>query len=925
MATLFIDNAPFEVKEGKNLLETCLSLGFDLPYFCWHPAMGSVGACRQCAVKSFKDEEDTRGKLVMSCMEPVRDKARISIADEEAVDFRAHIIEWLMTNHPHDCAVCDEGGSCHLQDMTVMTGHNYRKFRFNKRSYRNQYLGPFLNHEMNRCIHCYRCVRFYKDYAGGTDLDAMGAHNHVYFGRSEDGVLENEFSGNLAEVCPTGVFTDKTLKQHYTRKWDMTSAPSVCQGCGVGCNIIGGERYGELRQITSRYNGEVNGYFICDRGRFGYEFVNSENRIREAALKGHVPEPARKDQTQNNNKTDLLDKTDLLSAAAAMIRGGKALGIGSPRASLESNFALRSLVGEDNFYHGVSDTDFDLMDLSLRILKEGPAQTPSLKEIEQADAILVLGEDLINTAPRMALSLRQAVENKPAAEISGTIKVPLWQDAAIREAVQDSKAPFFSITPYPVKQDELASETLYESPDGIARMGFAIAHAIDAGGTEIKRLTGEERKLVSLISETLLKAERPLIISGYGSGSESVIKSAADVAWALCIKNKNARLALTVPECNSMGLAMMGGHRLESALDAVKHGHSDVVIVLENDLYRRAEKHLVDAFFHESEQVILLDHLYNQTAEQANVILPAGTFAEADGTLINYEGRAQRFFQVFVPKGQQQESWRWLHQLAGACGKEELTHLKILDDFIREIPRVLPQFAGIETISPPPDFRIGAQKIPRAPHRYSGRTAVQADVNVSEPKPPEDQDSPLSFTMEGYRGVPPSATIPFFWSPGWNSVQSINKYQIEVGGPLQGGDPGKRLMRPPMPALSAGQQPVSDKAELPLFAEQPEPFQAREGCLYLIPRHYIFGSEELSVYTQGIAERSPQPCITISEKDAVSFGLEEGALLKFQYQGQEYELPLVLQKNWPEGMGAVPLGLDGIPFMDLPGWAKIQT
>ena len=135
MATIYIDNIPYEVKPGKNLLEACLTLGFNLPYFCWHPAMGSVGACRQCAVKVFKDEEDTRGRLVMSCM----------------------------TNHPHDCAVCDEGGSCHLQDMTVMTGHNYRRYQFKKRTYRNQYLGPFLNHEMNRCIQCYRCVRFYKD------------------------------------------------------------------------------------------------------------------------------------------------------------------------------------------------------------------------------------------------------------------------------------------------------------------------------------------------------------------------------------------------------------------------------------------------------------------------------------------------------------------------------------------------------------------------------------------------------------------------------------------------------------------------------------------------------------------------------------------------------------------------------------------
>src|SRR3546814_551397 len=249
--------------------------------------MGSVGACRQCAIKSFKDEEDGKGKLVMSCMEPVRDGTRISISDSEAVEFRAGVIEWLMTNHPHDCAICDEGGSCHLQDMTVMSGHNYRRFRFNKRTYQNQYLGPFLNHEMNRCIHCYRCVRFYKDYAGGTDLDAMGAHNHVYFGRSEDGVLENEFSGNLVEVCPTGVFTDKSLKQHYSRKWDMTNAPSVCQGCGAGCNIIASARYGELRQISSRFNGEVNGYFICARGRFGYEFVNSKNRNRKVYRRMH--------------------------------------------------------------------------------------------------------------------------------------------------------------------------------------------------------------------------------------------------------------------------------------------------------------------------------------------------------------------------------------------------------------------------------------------------------------------------------------------------------------------------------------------------------------------------------------------------------------------------------------------------------------
>ena len=193
--TIYVEGEPraVDLAEGRNLLEVCLSLGYDLPYFCWHPAMHSVGACRQCAVKLFKDEHDTRGRIVMSCMTAVVDGMRISIEDEEARELRKGVVEFLMVNHPHDCPICDEGGECHLQDMTVMTGHDYRRYRFTKRTHVNQDLGPFLNHEMNRCIQCYRCLRFYRDYAGGRDFVVQGWHDDVYFGRHADGPLENEF------------------------------------------------------------------------------------------------------------------------------------------------------------------------------------------------------------------------------------------------------------------------------------------------------------------------------------------------------------------------------------------------------------------------------------------------------------------------------------------------------------------------------------------------------------------------------------------------------------------------------------------------------------------------------------------------------------------------------------------------------------
>jgi NADH-quinone oxidoreductase subunit G len=130
MATIHVDGKDYEVDGSDNLLQACLSLGLDVPYFCWHPALGSVGACRQCAVKQYANADDKRGRLVMSCMTPAADNTWISIDDEEAKAFRESVVEWLMTNHPHDCPVCEEGGHCHLQDMTVMTQHHKRRYRF---------------------------------------------------------------------------------------------------------------------------------------------------------------------------------------------------------------------------------------------------------------------------------------------------------------------------------------------------------------------------------------------------------------------------------------------------------------------------------------------------------------------------------------------------------------------------------------------------------------------------------------------------------------------------------------------------------------------------------------------------------------------------------------------------------------------------
>ncbi len=506
MAKVYVDSKPYDMDPQQNLLHGCLSLGFNLPYFCWHPAMGSVGACRQCAVKQFKDEDDKRGRLVMACMTPASEGTRISIQDPDAVAFRKGVIEGLMLNHPHDCPVCDEGGECHLQDMTVMTGHDYRRYAFEKRTFRNQYLGPFLNHEMNRCIQCYRCVRFYREYAGGDDFNVFALRNIVYFGRERDGVLENEFAGNLVEVCPTGVFTDATLKRHYTRKWDLQMAPSICVHCGLGCNVSAGERYGMLRRIVNRYNSDVNGYFLCDRGRFGYEFVNSERRIRTPRLNG---QPVSAETAREHLQS--------------LVAGG-VVGIGSPRASLESNVALRALVGPERFFAGAAEAQCSLLRLMLDVLRAGPARTPSLREIERSDAILVLGEDLTGVAPRMALSVRQSIRQQPM-QIAERLRIPPWMDHAVREAVQDAKGPLFVATPAATRLDDIATRTVRAAPDDLARFAFAVADAL--------RGASPASGIVPEVAAALKAATRPAVISGPSCGSAALIHAAAEIARLL--------------------------------------------------------------------------------------------------------------------------------------------------------------------------------------------------------------------------------------------------------------------------------------------------------------------------------------------------------------------------------------------------------
>ncbi len=301
------------------------------------------------------------------------------------------------------------------------------------------------------------------------------------------------------------------------------------------------------------------------------------------------------------------------------------------------------------------------------------------------------------------------------------------------------------------------------------------------------------------IATALSGARRPLVISGTGCGSAAILRAAAAVAGALCNSGRQAMLCLCVPEANSLGQAMLAGPGapdLATLQRRATAGEIDTLMVLENDLYRRGSSAQIDALLAACPEVIVLDGLDNATTSAATLALPAANFAESEGTLVSLEGRAQRYYPVFQPRAERRPSWVWLL----ACMKElelpEVQALHHFDDITRGLRRRHPR--------PGRDYRGGAgPPLPQSrgedsppTHRYSGRTAMRANISVHEPKQREDEESPLAFTMEGLNRAQPGALLPWVWAPGWNSNQSLHKFQTDAGGPLKGGTAGVRLLPP---------------------------------------------------------------------------------------------------------------------------------
>ena len=645
MPRLIIDQREIEVPPGTTVIEAAERLGIMIPRFCYHPALGPVGACRVCAVRFL--EGPVKG-VEMSCMVDAHDGMVVSTTDPEAVEFRKYVIEWLMLNHPHDCPVCDEGGECLLQDETVSGSHGLRRYLGKKRTYHDQYLGVFVQHEMNRCIHCWRCRRFYQEFAGYRDLGAMQIANRTYFGRFREGELESPFSGNLVDLCPTGVYTDKPSR-YKGRRWDFERAPSLCLHCSLGCNTIGSARYREMMRVEARFNEAVNGYFICDRGRYGLFYANHPERPRRARV-GEKEVPWEEGIDEAADRLSAVIQKDGAAAVACL---------GSPRSSLETQARLQRFCRLLNWPEPAFFADPE----TARRVKAAVAQLNaglaiSLRELESADFLVVVAADPVNEAPMLALALRQAYRRGAPVVVLDPRPVSLPLDFV-----------HLPIAPWHL---DLGLAVLIKG--GLGRsaaegeLSPAAAQLFDQLPSQFHPDPLLQDRLAALWPQ-LEKSKRPAVICGTDIARETTLRLAAASARLLRAAGQEAGLFYLLPGPNAFGAALLaraprGGPGLTIALPADTppsplHGHkweslTDIIEAIESNLVKALLIVESDPFLdypdgprlaqalERLELLVVLDYLPTPALSRAHIVLPTLTlFEQVGSSFINQEGRLQ--------------------------------------------------------------------------------------------------------------------------------------------------------------------------------------------------------------------------------------------------------------------------------------------
>ncbi|MDR2240105.1 MAG: NADH-quinone oxidoreductase subunit NuoG [Zoogloeaceae bacterium] len=630
MLEIEIDGRKTEVADGSTVMDAACKLGIFIPHFCYHKKLSIAANCRMCLV-----EVEKAPKPLPACATPVTNGMKVFTHSKTAVKAQKGVMEFLLINHPLDCPICDQGGECQLQDLSVGYGQGASRYQEEKRVVTNKNLGPLIATDMTRCIHCTRCVRFTQEIAGWMELGQAFRGEHAEIMPFIEKTVDSELSGNIIDLCPVGALTSKPFR-FAARTWELSRRKSISPHDGLGANMIVQVKYDRVFRVLPLENEDINECWLSDKDRFSYEALNAQGDD------GRLTKPMLK-QCGEWREVDWQTALEFIGTdlkRVAREHGAAAIGaLASPHSTLEELYLLQKLVrgiGSGNVDSRLRQTDFSL---------DGKQVTPWLglpvAEIPALDRVLVVGSFLRKDHPLLAQRLRQAAKK--------TTRVSLLHvaddDSLIRLDAKSIVAP---------------SALTAELAGVVKAAAEAKGVAVDAALAGI-----QPSAAARAMGESLASGEKTAIFLGnfaqqhaQAATLHALAQKLADITGARfgylgeAANSVGAGVAKATPDAAGLNAARM----LAEPRKAYFVLHAEPELDCANPAQALAALRGADL-------VVAMTPFRTRAVDYAHVILPVAPFTETSGTFINTEGRVQSFNAVVKPLGETRPAWKVLRVL----------------------------------------------------------------------------------------------------------------------------------------------------------------------------------------------------------------------------------------------------------------------
>jgi NADH-quinone oxidoreductase subunit G len=657
MTNIEIDGKQVAVPKGGTVMDGARQLGIYIPHFCYHKKLSIAANCRMCLVQVEKAP-----KPLPACSTPAVEGMKVSTHSAQAVTAQKGVMEFLLINHPLDCPICDQGGECQLQDLSVGYGASASRYTEPKRVVVNKNLGPLISTDMTRCILCTRCVRFGQEIAGIMELGMAGRGEHAEILTFVGNTVDSELSGNMIDLCPVGALVSKPFR-YSARTWELSRRKSVSPHCGLGSNLVVQIKQNRVMRVLPRENEEINECWLSDKDRFSYEGLNSEERLTTPMIK-------RDGQWQECNWQSALEFVATGLKAAKEKYGAQSMGaLASAHSTVEELYLLQKLVrglGSGNVDHRLRQSDF----CADSQLQGAPWLGIKIAEISQLKSVLVIGSTLRKDHPLIAQRLRQAV--KQGAQLN--LINPVDDDLLTKVATQAIVAPAAMAAMLAQVLKAAAELKAVEIPEAAKNAVSSISVTDTARAIATSLI---DNKPAAIFLGNLAQHHPQYADIHVLAQHTAQITEASFGVLGEAANSVGAYLAGAVPGASSQTGGSNAAQMLGmSAAAAPCKAYVLMNLEAEFDSHnpQQALKTLAAA-----ELVVMLNAYKKHAAsvDYADVLLPIAPFTETSGTFVSTEGRVQSFNGVIAPLGDARPAWKVLRVLG---------NLLQLDGFDYETP-----------------------------------------------------------------------------------------------------------------------------------------------------------------------------------------------------------------------------------------------